>query len=218
MNIFSTHVLPIARRTPNGTQVLGTCFNLSVPGLFATAFHVTNYTDNGLYILMPGQDNDLDSYQSTEGREIPAAEVKIIAADPIHDLCILQTEGSLYLTTQYKGTDSLSTLEKVVVVGYPHATHGRRILTLCDPTIGAKLIISKSSIPVKHIVLNLQTRPGQSGSPVFSLNSNGIDSLIGILIGSYAIGDPQFQFGDIDPRSLNQTSYAVSSEYLIDML
>ena len=68
----------------------------------------------------------------------------------------------------------------------------------------------------KNIVLNIQSRPGQSGSPIVIPEKR---ILAGILIGSYA---PKTNggiiIGGIDPQTLHQTTHAVSVEYVKEML
>ena len=82
-------------------------------------------------------------------------------------------------------------------------------------SIGAKILIDTNGIKLKNIVLNIQSRPGQSGSPIVI---PGKRTISGILIGSYA---PQvngsISIGGIDPQTLHQTTHAISAEYIKEM-
>ena len=73
-----------------------------------------------------------------------------------------------------------------------------------------------SFIKSKHIVLNIQTRPGQSGSPVFRESDS---MLVAMIIGSYAPNSSgSISLGGVDPHTLHQTTHAVSAEYILQML
>ena len=113
-------------------------------------------------------------------------------------------------------TDSLQVGESIAVFGYPHSDHGRMVLTQQDTSIGAKILIESSGIKLKNVVLNIQSRPGQSGSPILIPDKRAI---AGILIGRYA---PQLigsiSIGRIDPQTLHQSTHATSAEYIKEML
>ena len=79
-----------------------------------------------------------------------------------------------------------------------------------------QILLSSSNIQSKHAVINIQTRPGQSGSIVFNLKN---DSVIGVLVGAYANNSGgSVLVGGINPAEPHQTTYAVSAEYVKDML
>ena len=89
------------------------------------------------------------------------------------------------------------------------------VLTRQDTEIGARVLITSGGIKAKHLVLNVQARPGQSGSPIFRTFDG---QLVGVLIGSYAPGGGGgISLGGVDPHTLHQTTHAVSSEYLSKM-
>ena len=67
---------------------------------------------------------------------------------------------------------------------------------------------------LKYATINIQTRPGQSGSLIFSLQSGAI---IGLLIGTYAPSSGVVIAG-INTHELNQTSYCISANYIKEML
>ena len=90
------------------------------------------------------------------------------------------------------------------------------MLTYERAEIGAKVLIDSNGIKSKHVVLNTQARPGQSGSPVLRLPDLMV---IGLLIGSYAPGGGGgISLGGVDPQTLHQTTHAISAEYLTEML
>lgn len=64
--------------------------------------------------------------------------------------------------------------------------------------------------------MNIQTRPGQSGSPVFRESDS---MLVAMIIGSYAPNSSgSISLGGVDPHTLHQTTHAVSAEYILQML
>ena len=208
-------VYTIGRLTPNGTNLLGTCFLLNKAGLFATASHVTNNDNNNLVIFISGN-TDLTTYQDTtnnQGQTVPATIFKV---DPIRDICILKIENQALSNLQIGGTDDVKVSDNVGIVGFPHCVNGRNILTFQSTEVGAKVLIKSSGIKSNHLVLNVQTRPGQSGSPIFRLSDS---KLIGMIIGSYVPGGGGgISLGGVDPHTLHQTTHAVSSEYILKMI
>ena len=106
--------------------------------------------------------------------------------------------------------------QRLSIVGYPHCTQGRNVLTYQETTVGAKILIESSYVKSKHLVLNIQTRPGQSGSPVFRETDS---KLVAMVIGSYAPNSQgAISLGGVDPHTLHQTTHAVSTEYILKML
>jgi len=208
-------VYTVGRITPNGVQLLGTCFLLNNKGLLATASHVTNNDNNNLAIFATGKTN-LNNYQDTtdnQGQVIPASIEKV---DPVRDICILKIENLIQSNIQIGGADDVSVTDDVGIVGFPHCVDGRNILTFQNTVVGAKVLIQSSGIKSKHLILNIQTRPGQSGSPIFRLSDS---KLIGMIIGSYVPGGGGgISLGGVDPHTLHQTTHAVSSEYITNML
>jgi hypothetical protein len=205
----------VGRITPSGVMLLGTCFLLNKEGLLATASHVTNNDNSNLVIYIP-MNSDLTSYQDTSNNQGHPIPVTIFKVDPIRDICILKAENTIHSFIHIGGTDDVNVSDIVDVVGFPHCTDGRQILTFQNTVVGAKVLIESSGIKSKHVVLNIQTRPGQSGSPIF----RSVDSkLIGMIIGSYApSGGGGISLGGVDPSTLHQTTHAVSSEYIINMI
>lgn len=212
-SMINSVVFPIGRITPSGVILLGTSFLLEKRGHFATAAHVVKSDDNNL-VIITGINTTLD-YQDTSNKQIQYIPVKIFAIDPFRDLCILVSEAEVNSTIKISSTDFVQTGEVVVTFGFPHADQGRMVLTQQRTEIGAKILIESNDIKSKHVVLNIQARPGQSGSPIFRISDL---SLIGILIGSYApSGGGGISLGGIDPTTLHQTTHVISAEYLREM-
>lgn len=212
---ISQGVFSVGRITPNGVSLLGTAFAINKPGYFATAAHVVNHNDSGLVIVF----NELSSvqdYQDTSTKQIRYTEAKIAEVNPICDVCLLKTAMPIQSTMLLSSTDRVQVGGEVVAFGYPHSDHGRMVLTQQNTHIGAKVLIESSGLKVENVVLNIQTRPGQSGGPIICPATREI---VGMIIGSYApsaIGG--VIIGGIDPQTLHQTTHAISAEYIKEML
>ena len=91
------------------------------------------------------------------------------------------------------------------------------VLTQQNTSVGAKILVNSSGIMAKNIVLNIQSRLGQSGSPIVIPASR---SIVAMLIGSYT---PQsnsrgISIGGINPQTLHQTTHAISATYIKEMI
>lgn len=217
MEIIGKVVLAVGRRTSSthGT-LLGTCFALNKPGYFATCHHVADGNPDGLCLVEP-HNNSIDSYQTQTETGIWNS-ASIVAVDPIRDICIFKTDGDLKNPLPIRGADLVTTLQKVFIFGYPHLATGRTILTGHEPMVGAKIRVDRYGNDVKYLVLNMLTGIGQSGSPIFlNQGSGGGIAVVGMLTGAYKYGDAKVLTGDIDISAVNQTSYAVSTEYIESM-
>jgi S1-C subfamily serine protease len=206
--------LAVVRVSPDGAQVLGTASVLP-GGFFVTTKHVTGADDSNLQVMLPRAE-DLNAYQDTSDTNCKLAAVEIVAIDPFMDLCVLRLrDGTTNFGLEIMGTDSLKVGSPVLIYGFPHADHNRLVLTEQRANVGARILISTGERPFKHIVLNVQTRPGQSGGPV--LDEKG--RLVAVIIGSYAPGGGGgINLGGIDPHTLHQTTHAISAEYLDEMM
>lgn len=210
---LSAFIVAIARNSPTGVQLLGTGF-LVGQGLIATTKHVTNGDTQNLCIIVPKY--QLNQYQDTSDEQVQLMKAEIIEIDPIKDICILKVSVPVSPPYRLSGTDALHPGNSVIVFGYPHADHGRFVLTQQNTQIGAKILIDSNGIKSKHIVLNTQARPGQSGGPVF--DSSG-QTVVGMLIGSYAPGGGGgISLAGVDPHTLHQTTHVISSEYIEEMI
>ncbi|MGN4545035.1 S1 family peptidase [Bacillus cereus group sp. MYBK95-2] len=212
-------VYTVGRITPNGIQPLGTATLLNKVNHLVTAAHVTNNDDNNLVIIFP-KVGSLSDYQDMSNHEIRYAEVKIVATNPLYDLCILKLndEYGMHSNITISGLDSINVGDKVNLFGFPDLNFGRVILTKQETEIGAKILLENLGEKVKHAVINIQSRQGQSGGPVFSLNNS---SLVGVLMGAYVPGGRNggaVIIGGIDPRTLHPATHIVSAEYILEML
>ena len=209
-------VHPVGRITPTGISLLGTAFFINKPGLLATAAHVVNNSDNNLVVIM-NKVNSIQDYQDTSISQVTYIPAKIKEVNPIYDVCLLEVPEKVKSTFDLCSTDSVHVGENLSLFGYPHCDHGRMVLTQQNTSVGAKIFINSSGIKAKNIVLNIQSRPGQSGSPIVLSNSRSIAAM---LIGSYA---PQatsggISIGGIDPQTLHQTTHAISADYIKEMI
>ncbi len=208
-------VFAVGRNGPAGTQLLGTAFCLNKKGHFATASHVVGTDDTNLVIAYKEM-TDLSVFQDTADNTVKTFPVKTSASDPFHDLVVLKTDlVDVTSNIVIESADLAPPGTAISSFGFPHADHGRMVLTQQDTSVGARVFIEAGGIKSKHIILNTQARPGQSGSPVFR-QSDG--KLVAVLVGSYAPGGGGgISLGGIDPHTLHQTTHAVSAEYLKSM-
>lgn len=207
-------VMPVGKVTPSGVSLLGTCFLTNKPGWFATASHIIQGSDSSLVIIIPESDH-ISNYQDTTTNQVKLINAKVEKIDPVHDTAIISIPTSVTSSIDILGLDNTLVGTEIDLFGFPHANFGRKVLTKQAADIGAKILLDNSGVRVKHAVINMQTRPGQSGSPVFIKNTNKI---VAILVGSYAPGNSSIRLGDIDPQTLHMTSHAVSSEYILRMI
>lgn len=207
-------VFAVGRNGPAGIQLAGTAFALDKPGFFATASHVAGTDGQGLVVAFKKLQS-LHDYQDTDDKSVQTISVQIVAIDPFHDLAVLKADVGIASNVVIGGADEAPVGVGVSSFGFPHADHGRMVLTQQDAEIGARVLIASGGIKAKHLVLNTQARPGQSGSPVFR-KTDGL--LVGVLVGSYAPGGGGgISLGGVDPHTLHQTTHAVSAEYLLKM-
>ncbi|MFB4411754.1 serine protease [Pantoea sp. ANP04] len=182
-----------------------------------TARHVISGR-SGKIVVIPSYINDINEYQDTTEKKVNPFLATVMEEDPVKDLCILKTEVDVINGPKLNltGFDGVVVGEEVHVIGYPHCGDGRRVLTLHKAHIGAKVLLNSSGLKTKFAIINTQTRPGQSGSPVVSTKNN---SVVGILIGAYAnLSGGYVTMGDINPMELHQTTQCISAEYVKDML
>ncbi|WP_202797108.1 S1 family peptidase [Kribbella flavida] len=212
---LSQAVYAIGRNGPSGVQLLGTAFAVGANKI-ATAYHVVGGDDRDLVMIAP-KIAHFSEYQDTADGRVNPLRLKIAAADPVRDLCVLQSdEFSLRFSYGLGSTDSSPPGTPIVTLGFPHANHGRLVLTQQNANVGARVLIENARQKNKHIILNTQAREGQSGGPVLSAT---MKEVVAILIGSYAPGGGGgISLGGVDPHTLHQTTHAVSAEYLRAML
>lgn len=212
---YARVIFTIGRTTPVGVDLLGTGFAVA-PNKIATAAHLTGQADKDLVVLVP-HIQKMSDYQDTTDSQVQYVSARIVGYDPIHDVAILESKDmTMSFGYQIGSTDETPPGTAIMSAGFPHADWGRRVLTQQSSTVGARILMGAGSIKSKHIVMNVQTRPGTSGSPVFSPRSNTVCAMV---IGSYAPqGGGGISLGGIDPTTLHQTTHAVSAEYIKAMI
>lgn len=217
MNDVSQLVYALGRQEAGGLTLLGTAFAVGSRKV-ATAYHVTGASDDGLALVIPRFPNLL-AYQDTSDTKVDMIPVRIVSADPLKDLCVLEiaaTDVRISFGYGLSGTDAVPPGAPVVTLGFPHANFGRMVLTQQVAHVGARILIENSGQKSKHIVLNTQARDGQSGGPVFDADLNAI---VAVVLGSYAPGGGGgISLGGVDPATLHQTTHAISAEYVGGML
>ena len=187
----------VGRLGPAGVQLAGTAFALNKPGFFATASHVADTDDQGLVLAFKTL-SSVNDYQDTGDPSLQMFHAKIESIDPFHDLAVLKADVTVVSNIVISGADQAPVGVGVSNFGFPHADHGRMVLTQQDAEVGARVSIASGGIKAKHLVLNTQARPGQSGSPVFR-RSDG--ALVAVLVGSYAPGGGGgISLGGVDPH------------------
>ncbi|MFT4192799.1 MAG: serine protease [Comamonas sp.] len=215
MNLFTQLVYVIGRVTPNSVEMLGTGFLVSHDGVIATTHHVVGSSDANLVILAP-HTNDINAFQDLSDTSCRTIPVTIKEIDPIRDLALLKAEIKINGQIPPLGSfDANNVGDEIGIFGFPHCVEGRRALTYQKAEVGAKVLLETNDIKSKHAVINTQSRPGQSGSLVFSPKTNAIS---GILVGAWVPGQGGISLGGINPRELHQTTHCVSAEYVKDML
>lgn len=213
---FTQITLVIGKVDPSTQLInmLGTGFLVSNDGKVVTARHVIGNETEGLCVLLPHIHN-INAYQDVTDSSCKPTEAVVIDVNPITDLCILSTSlrfsGAL---PPLESLDHISVGERIGMFGFPHCVMGRRVLTYQESEIGAKMLLETSGIKSKYATINIQTRPGQSGSIIFNVKTGAI---IGLLIGAYAPSSGVIIAG-INPHELNQTSYCISANHIKEML
>jgi V8-like Glu-specific endopeptidase len=211
---YARLVLPVGREGPAGIRLLGTAFSVG-QGKYATAAHLTDQSDNGLILVLP-KISQLSAYQDTTDHQIQYKRVAITNYDPASDVAILAVPPDVPNSDWELGnTDTLNVGSHVTSLGYPHCGDGRLALTLQSTYVGARILLPAGPLKRKHIVLNTLSRPGQSGSPIFSSDGNNICAMI---LGGYVPPGQHVMIGNITPADLNQTTHAISAEYIRALL
>lgn len=216
MRIFTQIVVVIGRIGPKGIQMLGTGFFVQNDGIVATPRHVVGDSDKGLVVLAP-HINDFSQYQDTSDTGSQTAPATIIESDPIRDVALLKVPVASFngQLPQLGSFDLVDVSESIQIFGYPHCVEGRRVLTYQGAEIGSKVLLESNGIKSKYAVINIQSRPGQSGSVIFSPKSQKI---VGMLNGAYVPEGAGISLVGINPHELNQTTQCISAHYIKEML
>ncbi|HDR7787448.1 serine protease [Bacillus cereus] len=211
------HTIFSIGRLINGQYLAaGTCTLINRKNTLVTAAHVVNGNDTNLVIKL--NDNFVNGYQDTTLVRSEFYPVNIEKIDPLRDVCILSLKGNVDVRSNLNigNSDNVNPGEEVTIFGFPHSDLGRIVLTQQSCAIGAKILLSSKTIKSKHLVLNIQARPGQSGGPIIRKSDN---TIIALLIGAYVPTiEAGITIGGIDPQTLHQTTHAVSTEYIERML
>lgn len=210
----------VGRMTPpNSVSLLGTAFLCSEPGCFITAAHVIGRDHQNLHILIPAPGSKKGDYQEEYPTQIAPGghwPAIVTAYDPLHDLCVLRTSSPNKPSFVLSSTDKVSAGDPLAIWGFPHATDQRHVLTYQTAIVGAKIFVEHMKLNTKSLVLNFQTKEGQSGSPIFRVDSRDIIAIVRGTFVPQNVG--RVTLAGINPASLNQTSYAVSAEYVKGMI
>lgn len=215
MNLFTQLVLIVGRVNPDHVQMLGTGFIVNNDGYIVSTRHVVGAEDANLVVLAPHVAN-INAFQDLSDTTCRPVQVKIREMDPIRDLVILKADLTFNGKIPNIGSfDNDSVGDEIGIFGFPHCVEGRRALTFQKAEIGAKVLLESSGVKSKYAVINIQARPGQSGSMIFSPKNNTIS---GVLIGAWAPSSGGISLGGINPRELHQTTHCISAEYIKEML
>ncbi|GHV86227.1 hypothetical protein AGMMS50230_18350 [Spirochaetia bacterium] len=215
--LFTQTVMTIGRIETSGVNMLGTGFLVTNDGTIATTRHVVGNDDKNLAVLFP-KIRDINIYQDTSDVSCQCIPATILEIDPFKDIALLKVDlhysGSLPTLSSF---DTIDVGKELGIFGFPHCTHGRRVLTFQKAEIGAKIILESNSVKAKYAVINTQARPGQSGSLLLSLSSAN-QTIVGMLIGAFIPSGGSISLSGINPHELHQTTHCISAEYIKAML
>ncbi|MGJ0502448.1 MAG: S1 family peptidase [Methylocystis sp.] len=208
-------IFAIGRTDATGVRLLGTGFAVDRDKIATTA-HVSGISDADLVAVLPRY-RSLSDFQDTTDQAIRMIKLHLFRHDPVHDIAILSIEsGSIEFPYKLGKVDDVQVGSDVAIFGFPHADQGRLVLTMQRTEIGARVLLGSRGVRSKHVVLNIQARPGQSGGPVFTPDGQKLAAMV---LGSFAPGGGGgISLGGIDPHSLHQTTHAISAEYISELL
>lgn len=208
-------VYTIGRNHGNYIEMLGTGFLVSNGKFIVVPRHVVGDDDKDLVIILPSI-RSMNECQDTTINSCSFANVNIKYSDPFRDIVILQLKDQsvTFSTPSIGSIDDVSVGDDILIFGFPHCVEGRRVLTMQKAMVGAKILLNSSGVKSKFCVINTQTRPGQSGSVIYSPTQNKI---IGVLIGAF-VSSSGISLGGINPRELHQTTQCLSAEYIKNMI
>lgn len=213
---FSAICYLLGKIEGGGLTPLGTAFALGGRKI-ATALHVVRDAPN-VQLLMPRA--PVGGYQDGTDNAANVRPLRLVEADPIRDLAVLETLEDFSTTVPYllASTDEIQPGMPVSTHGYPHVDAGRYVLTQYPTTVGAKVLLATQGVKSKYLVLNTLLQRGQSGSLVFNPTTMNI---VAVVIGPHhptGGTGARFVISGVDPAALNQTAHAVSAEYLTAMI
>ena len=208
-------VYTIGRNNGRFIEMLGTGYLIAEGKYVVVPRHVVGDNDDGLGVILPSI-TSFNEYQDTTVHSCRFSNMLIKYSDPFRDIAILEfKDGQQKVhTLPVGGIDDISVGEDILIFGFPHCVEGRRVLTMQKAMVGAKVLLNSSGVKSNYCVINTQTRPGQSGSMIYSAKCNKI---VGVLIGAFVSSDG-ISLGGINPRELHQTTQCLSSEYIEKMI
>lgn len=217
LDIMTQLVYTVGKRHDTYIEMLGTGFMIADGKYVAVPRHVVGDACDGLVIILPSI-RSFDEYQDTSTNRCSYADVQIKHSDPFRDIVILEfvhtAVNGPFSTIPLGSTDDVHVGDEIYIFGFPHCVEGRRVLTFQTALVGAKILLNSSGIKSKHCVINTQTRPGQSGSLIYSKTQHKV---IAILIGAF-VPSSGISLGGINPRELHQTTQCLSAEYIAAMI
>ena len=148
-NSASVYQIQIIDINSGEKSVIGSGFNFSKKGIFATNYHViSNVVDTP----------DRYRIEYHKGNE-KQGELSLLALDVAHDLAILKGESS---DSPYLRLDSSNRLKGDRV--YPMGNPLDLGMTIIEGTFNGRIGVN----PYQHILLSAPLNPGMSGGPAFS--------------------------------------------------
>lgn len=181
-------VVAIGLYTPienSGNQVLGTGFVVGDGKHAVTNYHVVSkLLDPKIvqhYVVITG-----------EGRDVKAFKAEILEIDPLHDLALVKFDGSLPSAT-LAGSEMLKPGTDVAFTGFPigaaiglySATHKGIVSAITPDAIPAQnsnqltsVMLSRLNKPELVYQLDATAYPGNSGSPVYHIDSGEVVGVI----------------------------------------
>ena len=175
-------VYTIGRNNGRFIEMLGTGYLIAEGKYVVVPRHVVGDNDDGLGVILPSI-TSFNEYQDTTVHSCRFLNMLIKYSDPFRDIAILEfKDGQQKVHTLVGGIDDISVGEDILIFGFPHCVEGRRVLTMQKAMVGAKVLLNSSGVKSNYCVINTQTRPGQSGSMIYSAKCNKI---VGVLIGAF---------------------------------
>lgn len=181
-------VVAIGLYTPlesDGNQILGTGFSVGDGSWIVTNYHVVSkILDPAIvqnYVVVHGS-----------GRDVDAFKAEIIEIDPVHDLALLKIDNKLQPLKLRKG-ELLEPGTDIAFTGFPigaaiglyPATHRGLISAITPDAIPARnadmltvSMLKRLQTPELVYQLDATAYPGNSGSPVYDVNSGEVVGVI----------------------------------------
>jgi len=208
--------IAVGTLTNGHTQLLGSGFFLKNE-YYATALHAVKNLPN--LKVIPAPNVNSSGYQNFTDRS-HVFDAVIHSVNPLIDIAILKVAGAFSNQNPsfgLAGLDYLRSPAALLLSGYPHCVMGRFVHTFKDTVLGAKIERLYFGTPVRQGVLNIMTRPGESGSMVVDMKNRNV---VGMLVGAWVPqgSEGAVTIGGIDPQTLHATSLCVSLHHITELL